>query len=53
MPAKEPLRYTQPALLCDCRWQAEIMKARRDLTHLMTLECGKPLAEACAEFDKG
>ncbi|GAB4817684.1 hypothetical protein N2152v2_004730 [Parachlorella kessleri] len=35
------------------RWHAEMVKARRDLTHLMTLECGKPLAEACAEFDKG
>lgn len=43
----------QSALRCYCRWHGEILKARSDLTRLITLECGKPLSEACAEFDKG
>lgn len=41
-------------LLCHRRrWQSEVLRAREDITRLMVLECGKPLAEARAEFDKG
>lgn len=35
------------------RWHQEIVNAREDITRLMTLECGKPLAEARSEFDTG
>ena len=29
------------------------MAAREDITRIMTLECGKPLAESRNEFDSG
>ena len=35
------------------RWYEEVVAARDDITLLMTLECGKPLAEAKQEFDSG
>ena len=35
------------------RWHQEIWNARDDITRLMTLECGKPLAESRNEFDSG
>jgi succinate-semialdehyde dehydrogenase/glutarate-semialdehyde dehydrogenase len=35
------------------RWHEEIVKARDDITQLMTIECGKPLAESRNEFDSG
>ncbi len=35
------------------RWHDECFAARDDITHIMTTECGKPLAEARNEFDSG
>lgn len=35
------------------QWHQEILRAREDITRIMTLECGKPLAEARNEFDSG
>ena len=35
------------------RWYEEVVAARDDITRLMTLECGKPLAESRQEFDSG
>lgn len=35
------------------RWYEEVRGAREDITRLMTLECGKPLAESRGEFDSG
>ena len=35
------------------RWHDECVAARDDITHIMTSECGKPLAEARNEFDSG
>ena len=35
------------------RWYDEVLAAKDDITQLMTLECGKPLAEARNEFDGG
>lgn len=35
------------------RWYDECVSAREEITNLMTLECGKPLAEAKNEFDSG
>lgn len=35
------------------RWHAEVVAARDDITRLMTLESGKPLAESRGEFDNG
>lgn len=34
-------------------WAALVRDARDDITKLMTLECGKPLAESRSEFDSG
>lgn len=34
-------------------WYEEVVAAREDITRLMTLESGKPLAESRAEFDNG
>jgi hypothetical protein len=39
--------------MCRCRWHAEVVAARDDITRLMTLESGKPLAESRGEFDNG
>ena len=35
------------------RWYDECVKHRDEITEIMTLECGKPLAEARNEFDSG
>ncbi|KAL4437189.1 hypothetical protein ABPG75_004328 [Micractinium tetrahymenae] len=35
------------------RWYEEVVAAREDITRLMTLESGKPLAESRGEFDNG
>lgn len=35
------------------RWYEEVVAAREDITALMTLEAGKPLAESRSEFDLG
>lgn len=35
------------------RWHEEILKNRDDIATLMTLECGKPLAEARNEIESG
>ncbi|EFN58977.1 hypothetical protein CHLNCDRAFT_48452 [Chlorella variabilis] len=35
------------------RWYGEVVSARDDITRLMTLESGKPLAESRSEFDNG
>lgn len=39
--------------LYTCRWHDEIVKAADDIAVLMTMECGKPLAEAKAEIASG
>ncbi len=36
-----------------CRWFEEVSAAQDDLCTIMTLECGKPLAESKAEFAGG
>ncbi len=35
------------------RWHAELLKSKEDITKLMTLECGKPLAESKNELMSG
>lgn len=35
------------------RWYDEVLAAREEIAELMTLECGKPLAESRGEFDNG
>ena len=47
-------RTTPPHLTAlHCRWYQEVLGAREDITRLMTLESGKPLAESRSEFDNG
>lgn len=41
------------ALICPRSWYEHVAAARDDITRLMTLESGKPLAESRAEFDNG
>lgn len=35
------------------RWYDEVLAAKEDIAQIMTMECGKPLAEARNEFDSG
>lgn len=35
------------------RWHDLILESRNDLATIMTMECGKPLAEAQAEITSG
>lgn len=52
MPAHPPT-VLATLLLRGCSWFEEIEKAQDDIATIMTMECGKPLAESKAEIAAG